>query len=468
MFGPATDLGRQYLGGRLRQQRLEGEFAPSARADVPRYEDFPAQDRARWCQRGAELLEQGEVAFSVLAAGASSRMDLRSLPKAVSRMLEHSGQADLPTSKALVPVTELDGHVWNYLDLYLRNVVRFAQATRARGPAVVFVSEANGPEILDQLEATSRQGLAAERLLHFAQPLEPQIVATEADARRAARNFPEDKLDEVLEISRQHAGCELAQRKPAGHGEFLHQLVSSGTLSQLLAQGVQYISVRNIDNTAALLDRVWLTALGYLQQTDGHMLVEVSQRPVGQKGGALIRRGERWRLAEDPSFAGTKYQASDSYYINNAVAILRTDYFFPIYDTSADELLDAYRDVKQRGARLASIAQRGRAKFPTLIEAKPVTLADGRIAAAVLPETNMWESTGVDDRLRIVPFAVDSDRDAGDDLLEQSDEQQRRRALRVRFSPTKNWDDYEHPRKQLIATHLAERTLKGDLLAESI
>jgi hypothetical protein len=78
----------------------------------------------------------------------------------------------------------------------------------------------------------------------------------------------------------------------------------------------------------------------------------------------------------------------------------------------------------------------------------------------------MWESTGVVETAQggLLPFAVDSDRDAGEDLLTQPEAVRRARSLRVRFCPTKNWDDYKDPRKQTIVAYIAERILHGDLL----
>ncbi|MEO1972978.1 MAG: hypothetical protein ABGX07_15570, partial [Pirellulaceae bacterium] len=101
-------------------------------------------------------------------------------------------------------------------------------------------------------------------------------------------------------------------------------------------------------------------------------------------------------------------------------------------------------------------------KFPMLIEAKPVVLDDGQVVGAVIPETNMWESTGVGNDLIVTALAVDSDRNAGD-LFSLDATEQQRIAERVRFSPTKNWSDYSDERKQLIARYIASRIVDGTL-----
>ncbi len=458
-----SQLGRRYLAGELRQHQLSGTIQPSRKEEVAGLDEL-REDVERLCEIARPVLARGELAFGVLAAGASSRMDLQQLPEQVTRMLRRAGRTQLPTSKALVPVLEIDSEPLNYLDLFLINVQRFSEAVGATGPVVLFVSESNRAEILDHLEHVAWRGIDPARRLIFEQPLEPQIVATPEDARRAASNFAHADMEQVLALSEKYAGHDLPRKKPGGHGEFLHQLVASGTLADLHARGVRWLTARNIDNVAAVFDETWLAGFGYMLGQDAQMLVEVSQRPIGQKGGALVRVDGAWRLAEDPSFQGTSFQATDSYYMNNAAAVLRLDYFEAIYETSVDELQRiASEPPEVSRPRFNEIAARGRAKFPTIVEAKPVNL-DGTIVAAVTPETNMWESTGVVPGLRILPFAVQSERDAGEQLAQLEPEEQRARAYRVRFSPTKSWADYSDENKQCISRHVAERIVRGPLV----
>jgi hypothetical protein len=462
--GPISELGRRYLAGELRQHQMTGEIVLSRREDAPHVEDLPTAGRREADELARAALGDGQLAFGVLAAGASSRMDLQQLPPQVAAMLRASGRTELPSSKALVPVIEIDGEPLNYLDLFLTNVFRFQEQLGVENHVLLFVSERNHKEIVEHLRKVRYRGLSPERVLLFEQPLAPQIVATESDVRRFERNFVEVDFAQVCHFSARYAGHDLPLKKPAGHGEFLHQLVASGMLGELAARGVKFISVRNIDNVAAVLDDVWNVALGHLIRSQADMLVEVSQRPHGQKGGALIRLDGAWRLAEDPSFLGTGFHATDSYYMNNAVAIMRLEYLLPIYDTSLDELQRARAlSHQETHDELARIADRGRQKFPTIVEAKPVNTS-GMSVGAVVPETNMWESTSVVPELQIVPFAVHSDRDVGDDLLELAPEQQIPRACRVRFSPTKSWGDYQDPIKQCIAQHLCQRILTGKLV----
>jgi hypothetical protein len=381
------------------------------------------------------------------------------VPPEARRRLERAGRGEIK-SKAMVPVVELGGRVLSFLDLFLANVVRFSRETRTSCPLVVLVSEANREEIEGHIGRVAE--IAADVVFSFRQTLDPQIVAAAADVERSHKNFATERdVASALELARRFAGCELAIRKPGGHGEFLHQLVSSGTLARLLRRGVRYLAVRNIDNVGGLLDDRWLVIFGRMIEAERNLVVEVSRRPDGPagKGGALIVRPScDFELAEDPAFAGTGVDPRGSYYINNATAILNVEYLFRIYDTSKAEILGS------PSAKLAAIAERGRRKFPVLIDVKPVRLSTGQIAGAFVRETNLWESTGVERGLGIDAAGVASVKDVEEGFEQASIEEQRERALRVRFAATKKWEDYAGINARLVP-HLARRILEGPLVA---
>ncbi|MEA2624058.1 MAG: hypothetical protein QOD06_103 [Candidatus Binatota bacterium] len=462
-IGGIGHLGREYLAGRLRQQSLQGEFRPSRRGDVPEVASLEPGHRRALAAAALAALRRGEVAYGILAAGASTRMDLSQVPASARTLLERSGRPQ-PKSKALVPVVEIDGRVFSFLDLFFHDVARFSAETRTANPVLLFTSEANRDEILSFLESARWLGVERGRVLDFQQTLDDQIVATAEDVERTRENFGSDAdVASALALSRAFAGHNLHVPKPAGHGEFLHQLVSSGTLVRLLARGVRYVSVRNIDNTGALLDQAWLEIFGVMLEADRRFLVEVSRRPDGPagKGGALIARPKgELQLAEDPSFAGTGVDPRDSYYINNAVAILHVDYLFRIYETSEDELARAGAE------ELAEIAERGRRKFPPLIDVKPVRLGSGAVAGAFVRETNLWESTGVEPGLGVGAIGVLSVKDVEDGFERLPPAEQRERAIRVRFVATKKWEDYEGVNARLVP-HVARRVLEGPLVDPS-
>lgn len=454
-------LGEAYLAGRLAQAKLQGEFRPSWREDVLELDALDRSERRAAIALGIEALRRGEVAYGVLAAGASTRMSLADVPPAARRLLERAGRVDLK-SKAMLPVVEVGGRVLSFLDLFLANVIRLSSETATSGPIVVLVSESNAEEI--EAHIARATAISPGDVVTFRQSLDHQIVATTADVERARANFASERdVESALALSREFAGCELAVAKPGGHGEFLHQLVSGGTLARLLRRGVRFVSVRNIDNIGGLLDDRWLAILGRMVEMRRSFVVEVSRRPDGPagKGGALIiRRGGEPQLAEDPAFAGTGVDPRASYYINNATAILAVDYLFRIYETSRDEVLAA------SPAALAAIAERGRRKFPVLVDVKPVRLSSGAAVGAFVRETNLWESTGVEPGLGVDAVGVFSVKDVEDGYERASATEQRARALRVRFAATKKWQDYEGINARL-APHLARRVLEGPLVIPS-
>jgi hypothetical protein len=95
---------------------------------------------------------------------------------------------------------------------------------------------------------------------------------------------------------------------------------------------------------------------------------------------------------------------------------------------------------------------------------KPVRLSDGRVAGAFVRETNLWQSTGVAPHLGVDAIGVASVKDVEDGYLEAAPEEQKARALRVRFAATKKWEDYEGI-NACLAPHLARRILEGPLVA---
>jgi len=456
-IGALGALGEAYLEGRLAQARLRGKFRPSRREDVAEIEALGAHEREEAIAAGLGVLRHGEVAYGVLAAGASTRMNLAEIPAEARRLLERAGRAELK-SKALVPVVEVGGRVLSFLDLFLANVERLSRETGTTCPMVVLVSENNGEEIERHIAGASK--ISSDDVLAFRQSLDAQIVATAADVERARKNFASDRdFASALELSKEFAGHDLAVRKPGGHGEFLHQLISSGTLGRLVRRGVRYVSIRNIDNIGGLLDHRWLTILGRMASSARNFVVEVSRRPDGPagKGGALIFRSNgELEIAEDPAFAGTGVDPRDSYYINNATALLGVGYLYRIYETSAAEILAAAPPA------LAEIAERGRRKFPALIDVKPVPLSNGAVAGAFVRETNLWESTGVERGLGVDAAAVFSVKDIEESFARASASERRRLALRVRFAATKKWEDYAGINAAL-APHLARRVLEGPL-----
>ncbi len=99
-----------------------------------------------------------------------------------------------------------------------------------------------------------------------------------------------------------------------------------------------------------------------------------------------------------------KTTSKDSYWFNDAVAIFNLQYVYSLYfkgnQTHEDfkkEILDASDD------QLKAIAQRGRLKFPALIDPKP---GEDESMLVIKPETNFWQGTSKADRKKIKMAAV--------------------------------------------------------------
>ncbi|MCB8988796.1 MAG: UTP--glucose-1-phosphate uridylyltransferase [Ardenticatenaceae bacterium] len=75
---------------------------------------------------------------------------------------------------------------------------------------------------------------------------------------------------------------------PPGHGDIYTALVTRGTLSALLSQGIEYAFISNADNLGAIID---LGILGYMVKHEIPFLMEVADRTeMDKKGGHLAQR----------------------------------------------------------------------------------------------------------------------------------------------------------------------------------
>jgi len=75
---------------------------------------------------------------------------------------------------------------------------------------------------------------------------------------------------------------------PPGHGDIYTALVTRGTLSALLSQGIEYAFISNADNLGAVID---LSILGYMVKHEIPFLMEVADRTeMDKKGGHLAQR----------------------------------------------------------------------------------------------------------------------------------------------------------------------------------
>ena len=74
---------------------------------------------------------------------------------------------------------------------------------------------------------------------------------------------------------------------PPGHGDVYTALLTSGTLQQLLDEGIRYAFIANSDNLLATIDK---SLLGFFSEKGFPFMMEVSERiPVDFKGGHMAR-----------------------------------------------------------------------------------------------------------------------------------------------------------------------------------
>ncbi len=464
------EKGKAYYEGRLDTTPISRPWRPSIDADVDAIFKMDTAERLEYIALAVESLIKGKGVIGTLAAGASSRMPTSEAPEEVKELI----QGREIKSKAAVPVGVLDGQVYTFLGAFLKNIERLQNqiSDLARSdvrPSVLILSNQDYREELQtELDRESRYGLDESQFVVFNQELGNQYVATPEHVRNLYESGKIDKAryDQAIEISENvqkrlsdgsiEAVILEGEQTPLGHGEFFHQLISSGTFLQLVDKGHEWISVRNIDNAAATFDEDWLVTLGLFIKKGLAMQPEVSPRSPGQKGGSLIVTTDNGnhRLAEDPEIAAKgsetnlqkDYIGETSYWFNDAVAIIGTQFVVDIYKSpnqSSEEFLNELRANAENPTVLEAIAERGRSKFPTLMDPKPAKESD---AISLKIETNMWQSTGVGSgAVRVEAVGVTAVKNIEQGFADLPLEDQRQKVRELRMLATKQWGNPEDP-----------------------
>lgn len=112
---------------------------------------------------------------------------------------------------------------------------------------------------------------------------------TKASLSVPVDSFEQDRFPRLnLDGSEFQAKTPLNSWNPPGHGNVYSALVSSGMADQLLAEGIDYVFISNVDNLAATVDD---RILNYVIEKKLDFLMEVTPKTKADvKGGALIRR----------------------------------------------------------------------------------------------------------------------------------------------------------------------------------
>jgi len=159
--------------------------------------------------------------------------------------------------------------------------------------------------------------------------------------------------------------------------------------------------------------------------------------------------------------------SQDSYWFNDAVAIFTLKYavnFYKKKGQSDEEFIEELRAATRKERR--SIAERGRGKFPVLIDPKPAE--KGMVTAR--PETNFWQGTSVvAEGIKVQAVGVNSLNNIRAEFEEADrlgDEEKKIELVRhLRMLATKRWtgpESYEGNKPYI--PYILEQVLNGDLL----
>ncbi|MCL2485540.1 MAG: hypothetical protein FWF00_04165 [Endomicrobia bacterium] len=536
-------VAKEYSDGKITTTAIAEKILPTKKDDILYIRELPEQEQLRLLRRGILEMLKGKTYITMLAAGASSRMSTAQAPEEVKGMVK--GKTIL--SKAAVPVGEVKGDAVTYFDAYYENVSKLFTAINeaakragiegdARKNLVGYLTnEQYSEEQMGMLKDNNFYGIPRESVRNFLQPLGAKFIGTaeevrkkmpakfdnaqEADAYYARLAYSADTRQMVVS-GNESAAILQGERDPWGHGEFLHQTVISGELLYMLETGIENVYIKNVDNYASKFDAAWLMTLGLFaerrekDQSIGFQ-AELSKRVPGIAGGSWVYSPERdsYFSAEDPTLKATAEAAKkdsgkysnipltgegSSYAFNNGAAFASAEYIAELYMKKGQTLENFILELnaaKGNQDTLEEIAQRGRAKFPKLIDGKPakqkvkVTITrelidrikdslskeeleqlENRIGQtietypiAVKVETNLWQSTGVSGK-RVVTVGVDGARNIDiEEYLQLPWEEKTKMLSWMRFMATKAWDKSESDKEDLRVKYNESLSLKeGD------
>ncbi len=464
--------GVAYWEGKTVTTSITRPFRASRQEDVTDITTLSPSEKLRLENIAIQSLLQGQGVFAMMVAGASSRMNVKDAPPEV-RSLSHENIQ----SKAGVPIGVIDGQAITYLDAFGINVSRLMQKINEESKnAGISNNQLDKNEVLlmsndDYIKEQEgiiaghhNYGLLPQQIRFFNQPLEPVYWATPADVEKLKAKFKsesdyQEALIKARDIQKKLAAGEKdavvvqTQHDPLGHGEFLHQLIVSGELLHMFDTGKKWFFIKNVDNYASKFDRVWLQILGrFLDQKNLDFQPEVSPRAPAQSGGSLIVMEDTrsQQLAEDHTLKATIgpdgkpiVSPTDSFWFNDAVAVGHPEYVASLYfkpGQTLDGFLAEYRQAVKNNDKeaLEAIAERGRVKFPKLLDPKPAKNGPGAI---VKIETNMWQSTGVAPKeMKIESVGVRGARNFRiNEYPSMSPQEQLTELANLRFLATKQW-----------------------------
>jgi UTP--glucose-1-phosphate uridylyltransferase len=234
-------------GERAERNRVAGEVSAPLATEVVSAPLPGTAEAARLAAIGEEAIRKGELAFIVMAGGMATRMG--------------------GVVKALVEA--LPGRT--FLDLRLAENATWSKRAGKPIPLWLMTSEATHAKTVDALRAAS----APPHVETFMQDLGVRITA-EGRLFRGDDGAPSTYA--------------------TGHGDLVDAVRRSGLLRNFRARGGKYVWIANLDNLGASIDPV---ILGHFISTASPVMVEVTEKVAGDKGGIPVHANGKLQVLEE-------------------------------------------------------------------------------------------------------------------------------------------------------------------------
>jgi HEAT repeat protein len=346
--------GVKIFKGEVAAEPVRARVRPSTEADLRKnfIPDFSREERDRLVAIAVNNLARGVHVYSSAAAGAAARMPIIEAPAALhdlsvkihgeEYLKEHEDKLE---SKAAVPVGEYEGRAYSFLGLMLADIAGLekevgAAVPNAKANKVLVMTHPDYQDELDnELYRNEFYGVPAGDVIRhdgkigYQQDLGPKYYLNEASAEKVlklrldketetpgereqlrkklepvyrATLLKAEKVRKAIAEGKFGAVVHPTEKDPAGHLEFFNQMVSKGILLDMIDQGIETLSFRNIDNAAATYTEDFLVIYGYMLDKGLDAVIEVSRRGAGMKGGGwYIDDKGNHQIAEDPTIDAT-------------------------------------------------------------------------------------------------------------------------------------------------------------------
>lgn len=236
--------------------RVRGEVRAPAAGELRALPEQGSAEHSELAARGRALLEQGQVAFCVMAGGMATRMG--------------------GVVKALVSI-------WpgmRFLDFRLAEARSWASRYGRPVPLWLMTSDATDAPLREALAEIRRQE-------------HPEQVAALAEVH----TFPQALSLRLREDGSLYRGADGAPSPYAtGHGDLVDSLRASGLCERFLASGGKYVWIANLDNLGATLDEA---ILGYVDREGAKLAVEVCDKESGDRGGIPVHTAGKLQVLEE-------------------------------------------------------------------------------------------------------------------------------------------------------------------------